>query len=266
MTTLTQHLSAVFTPYFPYALDMLVACLATESPAVQDQPKKKRRKSQETRAAGTSAPPVRHAKTQVMLPPSAAATQQCCRAESLAVCRGSWQQPVDRLQEPACAHTCGKSYHPTASSTDQAPGLFRDTAAHASPFDIVYMHGRPCELWLHGPSTTGEPAWTLPFLAGWWTPWWDPSGRGLMMKLPGPSLGPLCLLPSRRLLSSWLWLAARTPSSSRSTTRWDGRLGHAGGSCNPICAGSWICNGAEGDHRHARAMAWPHHAVSSTLL
>ena len=73
MTALTQRLSAVFTPYFPYALDMLVSCLAAESPAVQDQPKKKRRKSPEARAAGTSAPAVRHAKTQVMLAPLTAA-------------------------------------------------------------------------------------------------------------------------------------------------------------------------------------------------
>ena len=63
MATLTQRLSAVFTPYFPYALDMLVACLTTAPQP--EPPTKKRRKSQDAPAAGTLGSALQHAKTQV---------------------------------------------------------------------------------------------------------------------------------------------------------------------------------------------------------
>ena len=65
MAALTQRLSAVFTPYFPYALDGLVACLTAQGPPAPDQPRKKRRKSQEAGAAAAQAPAVLHVKLQV---------------------------------------------------------------------------------------------------------------------------------------------------------------------------------------------------------
>ena len=50
MAVLARRLTSVFTPYFKQALDLLVAALASEAPASEEQPKKKRRKSKDSQA------------------------------------------------------------------------------------------------------------------------------------------------------------------------------------------------------------------------